>query len=349
MSNAIVNVELGSRSYRIEIGRTAIELDRRRPGLLVMDDRVSAACGKTAAAAFPGLENFVFPAGEASKNADTLFRLLRRAAAGNLPRDCRFIACGGGVTGDLTGFAAAVYLRGVRFLQVPTTLLAMVDSSVGGKTAVDLPEGKNLVGAFHQPEAVWINPDFLRTLPKAEVANGLAEIVKTAVIRDADLFAELEKRAPELYRTCRPDGYVHIIKRCCEIKADVVSRDERENNLRAILNYGHSFGHAIELLTGFSVSHGQAVAIGMECAGRLALNLGRWSEADYLRQGQLLDALRLPRRLPAGLTSDAMLAAMRRDKKNRAGRPVLVLPNKIGEVEVVSGLSESEIATCLPK
>ena len=349
MSNAIVNVELGSRSYPIVISAEPVKLDRQRPGLLVMDDRVAAICGETVSAAFPGLEKFVFPAGEASKNADTLFSLLRRAAAGNLLRDCRFIACGGGVTGDLTGFAAAVYLRGVRFLQVPTTLLAMVDSSVGGKTAVDLPEGKNLVGAFHQPEAVWIDPAFLRTLPEKEVANGLAEIVKTAVIRDAELFAELEKLAPELYRTDDPDRYVPIIRRCCEIKADVVAHDERESNLRAILNYGHSFGHAIELLTDFSVSHGQAVAIGMECAGRLALQLGRWSMADYRRQGRLLDALNLPRQLPKGLTADAMLEAMHRDKKNRDGRLVLVLPNTIGQVEIVSDLAETDIAAALTR
>ena len=251
------------------------------------------------------------------------------------------------VVGDMTGFAAAIYMRGVGFVQIPTTLLAMVDSSVGGKTGVDIPEGKNLIGAFHQPERVLIDPDFLTTLPLGEIRCGLAEILKTGVLFDGALFSELE-REPETL-TVAPDyaRFVPLIRRSCELKAQVVEADERESGIRALLNYGHTFGHAVELLSDFKIGHGEGVAIGMCCAGELAARTGHWKREEAERQKRAIAALGLPTALPAHCTVPAMLEAMRRDKKNRDGAITLVLPRKIGAAEVVRDMPDSEIGAAL--
>ena len=245
-----IRVGLGERAYDIVIGSgvraLAAELTGRR-NFLVTDSRVSELWGAWARETVPQEGWFEFPAGEQSKTPDTVIAV-----------------------GDMTGFAAAIYMRGVGFVQIPTTLLAMVDSSVGGKTGVDIPEGKNLVGAFHQPEQVLIDPDFLSTLPPEEIRCGLAEILKTGVILDEALFAALE-REPETLRDGRnPERFVPLIRRSCELKAQVVAADERESGIRALLNYGHTFGHAVELLSDFRISHGEGVAIGMCCAGEPA-------------------------------------------------------------------------------
>ena len=254
-----IQVGLGDRAYEIVIGpgarALAADLTGRR-NFLVTDSRVAELWGSWAAKEIPQAGSFVFPAGERHKTPETVVSICRRAAELRFDRKARFVALGGGVVGDMTGFAAAIYMRGAGFVQIPTTLLAMVDSSVGGKTGVDIPEGKNLIGAFHQPEQVLIDPDFLATLPPGELRCGLAEILKTGVIFDEALFAELERDLDSL--TVAPDyaRFVPLIRRSCELKAQVVAADEREAGIRALLNYGHTFGHAVELLSDFSIITG---------------------------------------------------------------------------------------------
>jgi len=232
-------------------------------------------------------------------------------------------------------------------VQVPTTLLAMVDSSIGGKTGADLPEGKNLIGLFHQPRAVFADPAMLSTLPKAELRNGLAEIIKYAVIRDRGLFDLLWER-----RTCllkRPDFelYSQLIARCGEIKAQVVSADEAEHGERAILNFGHSFGHAVEHLSAFRIRHGAAVGYGMALAGRLARRMGMFDSASLVELQALLDYVNLPLESPVEADASIMLEAMRGDKKNYAGKFRLVLPERIGSVKIVGDVPEKELEAFL--
>ncbi len=348
--NETIRVGLGERAYDIVIGRgvraLAAELTGRR-NFLVTDSRVSELWGGWARECLPQDGAFEFPAGEQSKTPDTVIAICRKAAELRFDRRARFVALGGGVVGDMTGFAAAIYMRGVGFVQIPTTLLAMVDSSVGGKTGVDIPEGKNLVGAFHQPERVLIDPDFLSTLPPAEIRCGLAEILKMGVILDEELFAELEHEPETLADGRMPERFVPLIRRSCELKAQVVAADEREAGIRALLNYGHTFGHAVELLSDFRIGHGEGVAIGMCCAGELAQQLGRWSRAEAERQKRAIAALGLSTALPRHCSTPAMLEAMRRDKKNRDGAITLVLPNRIGEAETVRNVSDCEIASAL--
>lgn len=343
-----IEVSLGARSYDIVFSSEMPEFKERRT-LLVTDSNINAIYREKLISVLNPVDTVVIPAGEESKNASVWLDICRTAASHHLGRDCRFAACGGGVTGDLTGFAASTYLRGVRFIQIPTSLLAMVDSSVGGKTGIDIPEGKNLIGAFHQPELVWIDTNFLATLPARELGNGLAEIVKTAVIRDAQFFSLLENNSGKLPDTGNSELFTSVIRRCCEIKSEVVSCDEKESGLRAILNYGHTFAHPIETLSNYSVCHGEAVAIGMEYAGRLALELGLWQESDYLRQAALLDALKLPRKRAKEIKACDMLELMKSDKKNRDGKITLVLPEKIGQVCVTDKIPQETILNSLER
>ena len=345
-----IQVGLGDRAYEIVIGpgarALAADLTGRR-NFLVTDSRVAELWGSWAAKEIPQAGSFVFPAGERHKTPETVVSICRRAAELRFDRKARFVALGGGVVGDMTGFAAAIYMRGAGFVQIPTTLLAMVDSSVGGKTGVDIPEGKNLIGAFHQPELVLIDPDFLATLPPGELRCGLAEILKTGVIFDEALFAELERDPDSL--TVAPDyaRFVPLIRRSCELKAQVVAADEREAGFRALLNYGHTFGHAVELLSDFSIGHGEGVAVGMCCAGELAARLGLWTREEAERQKRAIAALGLPVALPRHCTVPAMLEAMRRDKKNRDGAIALVLPRRIGAAEVNRDVADAEIGAAL--
>ena len=329
-----IKVELGPRSYDIVIGSGALNEIKKSNGkrtLLVTDSNVKKLHARSVLNALETEEIFSFPAGESSKSPETALSICRHAARLNFDRKCRFAATGGGVTGDLTGFAAAIYMRGIEFIQIPTTLLAAVDSSVGGKTGADIPEGKNLVGAFHQPSAVFIDTDLLMTLPEAELGNGLAEIVKTAVILDPELFTKLEKNpAGLLTANAFQTRYPEIITRCCELKGMIVSEDEKESGRRAILNYGHTFGHAVELLSNYTLPHGQAVAIGMAAAGTLAVKLGVWQKSDLERQNRLLSLLDLPVRLAAKYHTCDLVAAMRRDKKNQNGVAKIVLCSAIG-------------------
>src|SRR4029079_17991845 len=257
------------------------------------------------------------------------------------------IAVGGGVIGDLAGFVAATYARGLSFVQIPTTLLAQVDSSVGGKVGINLPAAKNIVGAFWQPAGVLIDLDVLKTLPEREFRSGLAEVVKYGVIMDAEFFAYLEQNADAISRR-DGDALEQIIAQSCRLKAEVVTQDEREETgRRAILNYGHTFCHAIEQVSGYGqFLHGEAVAIGMICASRLAEKLARIDSAVTQRQKTLLKRLSLPVEIPP-LKEDALLAAMQHDKKTVGGRLRFVLPTRLGHVELVSGVETEAVRSIL--
>lgn len=347
-----VRVHLGERSYTIRIGSGALSLlgDTARalfPGaraLIVSDRNVSPLFGPKALASLKragvAAEIFTVPAGEKSKSARQLGRIYDRLARMRIDRGCGIIALGGGVVGDLAGYAAATYLRGLACIQAPTSLLAQVDSAVGGKTAIDHPAGKNLIGAFHQPAAVLSDTAALKKLPARELRAGFAEVVKHAAIADRRFFGYLEKNcAALLRREAAPLARVVAIN--CRIKARVVEADERESNLRQILNFGHTLGHAAEAAAGYSkhLLHGEAVSIGMAAAARLSCREGLCPEEEAARLIVLLARFGLPvsmRRPPAGSVLRRLVA---RDKKSRGGEAQFVLMEKIGRVRTGCALS----------
>ena len=274
------------------------------------------------------------PAGETNKTRDTWARLTDQMLAKGYGRDSAVIALGGGVVGDLAGFVAGTFMRGIPVIQVPTTLMAMVDASIGGKTAVDTPAGKNLVGVFHFPAAVLIDPQVLATLPLREMRAGFAEIVKHGVIANEPYLREVAGSASDLLSDSGPDSdtMLSVIVRSIEIKAEIVSRDEREDGLRKSLNFGHTIGHAVELVSDYSLLHGEAVAIGMALEGRLAERIGvaQAGTADAITNA--LRAAGLPTDLPQSFDRNAVLEAMRSDKKGRSGKIQFALPRRIGEM-----------------
>lgn len=273
------------------------------------------------------------PDGEEYKSWSEAEKLLDVMVQERLDRDCLVVPLGGGVLGDLGGFVAAVYQRGVSLVQVPTTLLAQVDSSVGGKVGVNHPRAKNMIGAFHQPVLVVIDPLVLRSLPLREYRAGLSEVVKYGIIGDAEFFAFLKRERPGILAR-EPELLTRIIMRCCEIKADIVERDEREEGVRAVLNLGHTFGHAVESLTGYEhYRHGEAVAIGIRMACQLAANMRLMDEGEMLEVEELLNQLGLVYPFPP-VSFEEFLSAMRSDKKKRGGRIRFVLPQRIGRVLV---------------
>ncbi len=272
-----------------------------------------------------------FPAGESSKTPNTYLRLCQQALQAGVDRKSLFIALGGGVVGDVAGFVAATYMRGVPFVQVPTTLLAMVDSSVGGKVAIDLGLEKNSLGAFWQPQKVFADVQTLKTLPREEMQNGFAEAVKTACIADSALFSFIEKNAEKIMNA-EEKPVIEVVKRCCEIKAGVVEKDEREEEYRKVLNYGHTIGHAVESLSGYKIPHGRCVAIGMGAAARMSSQLRILSQQDVLRQDSLLEKAGLQLTLPKNVSPDAVYEQARHDKKNQGGRVQFVLLEKLGKV-----------------
>ena len=274
-------------------------------------------------------ERFEFPAGEWNKTRHVWSSLCDQMLAARFGRDCAVIALGGGVVGDLAGFVAATYLRGVPYVQVPTTLLAMIDSSIGGKTGVDVPAGKNLLGAFHQPRLVVVDRDVLASLPRAQLVAGMAEAVKHGVIADADYFAFLEA-AHERALARDPAAIDRLITRSIEIKAEVVAADEREIGRRAILNFGHTVGHAVEAATQYTLLHGEAVAIGMAYEARLAEALTLAAPGTARRIRALLERVGLPLERPAGAGIDDLMLAMRLDKKARAATVRFALPQTVG-------------------
>lgn len=346
-----VPVDLGERSYEVLTGAGLDRAESARAALapfvakrhvvLVADADVAELHAGRLHALLTGvgaakITLLTFPAGEESKTLATLESLYHQAVAAKVDRRAVVAALGGGVTGDLAGFFAASFLRGLPFVQFPTTLLALVDSSVGGKVGVDLPEGKNLVGAFHQPKLVWGELELLGTLPDREWRCGLGEIVKYGVILDAGLFAKLESCTLESLQK-DSGALAEIVGRCCELKAEVVSQDEHETGLRAILNYGHTFGHAVEVLGGYSkYNHGEGVAIGMGMAADLATALGLGNAGVPARQDALLKRLGLPARCTGKeFAPEAVLEKMGSDKKVLDGTLRLILPRKVGAVEIV--------------
>ncbi|MBB3190781.1 3-dehydroquinate synthase [Halomonas cerina] len=290
----------------------------------------------------------VLPDGEATKTLACVERIWDALLEAGFNRRCTLIALGGGVIGDMVGFAAACYQRGVAFVQVPTTLLAQVDSSVGGKTGVNHPRGKNMIGAFWQPRAVLIDTDTLSTLPPRQLSAGLAEVIKYGLIRDADFLAWLEAEMPAL-RGLASDALTRAIERSCTIKAEVVAEDETEQGVRALLNLGHTFGHAIEAHQGYGTwLHGEAVGAGMLMAAELSRRLGWLGEAETARVRAIIAAAGLPLAAPANMSVDDFLAIMRLDKKNLDGRLRLILLRALGEAcihdetpaETLAGLLE---------
>ncbi len=369
---SVIDVALPENSYQIAIGHHSLdELGVKMQGLsdVVLEGSGGQKLGKKVllvsnpvvfdhygARAIAALESAGFevsrcilPDGEEYKTLATIQKIYDTALENRLERSSTMVALGGGVIGDMTGFAAATWLRGINFVQVPTTLLAMVDASIGGKTGVNHPQGKNLIGAFYQPRLVLIDPLVLQTLPVREFRAGMAEVIKYGVIWDAELFARMEavERLDEL-------GYLgesllqDILVRSCQSKADVVGKDEKEAGLRAILNYGHTIGHAVESLTGYTVViHGEAVGIGMVAASRLAVALGLWDELCDRRQLALIAKTQLPTKLPEGLAIEAILDSLLMDKKVKAGKVRFVLPTAIGAVTITDRVPADTIREVL--
>jgi 3-dehydroquinate synthase len=337
-----VTVDLGERTYPIAIGAGTLNGVAQRLRELGVPARVAVVTNPIVAEHYrEGLVRALrgaelepsiieIPAGEEHKNLAWLTFLYDRFIEGRIDRHSTIVALGGGVIGDLTGFAAATFLRGVPYVQIPTTLLAQVDSSVGGKTAVNHPSGKNLIGAFYQPRLVWIDVQTLRTLPRREIGAGLAEVIKYAVILSPELFARLEKDI-EAIVALKDDVLIDIVGQCCALKAMVVGKDERETDYRAILNFGHTLGHAIEMLTDYrQFLHGEAVAIGMVCAARLSHARGH-SRSDLVpRLTQLLQRAGLPTQVPADLTEKQLALAVETDKKAAGGAIKFVCVEDIG-------------------
>jgi 3-dehydroquinate synthase len=341
MSELLANldVDLGERSYPIFIGQGLISdgnlirsYIHSHQVLIVSNETIAPLYMEKMLASLEGLqvEQVVLPDGEKYKNLEILNRIFDRLLEKRFDRGCTLIALGGGVIGDMTGFAAACYQRGVDFIQVPTTLLSQVDSSVGGKTGVNHPLGKNMIGAFYQPNAVIIDIDTLKTLPPRELSAGLAEVIKHGIIIDADYFSWLEMHVQDL-RDLDPSALAHAIKGSCAIKSRVVSQDEKEAGVRALLNYGHTFGHAIETGMGYGVwLHGEAVGAGMCMAARMSRILGWLNDKEESRISALVEAAGLPTEPPSDLSGHRFRELMAVDKKVLAGQLRLVLLKCIG-------------------
>jgi 3-dehydroquinate synthase len=350
---SIIPVQLPQNSYNIviapgslsQIGSHLSQLNLGKKALLVSNPEIFSYYGqiviKSLEAAGFEVSSHLIPPGETYKTLDSITHLYDTALENHLERSSTMIALGGGVIGDMTGFAAATWLRGINFIQIPTSLLAMVDASIGGKTGVNHPKGKNLIGAFYQPRLVLIDTQVLKTLPVREFRAGMAEVIKYGIIWDRDLFAQLEaaERLDELSYLSE-ELLQTILTRSCQAKADVVSQDEKEAGLRAILNYGHTIGHAIESLTGYStINHGEAVAIGMVAAGRLATALQMWTEEEENRQNALIEKAGLPTKIPSNVKIEEVIETLKTDKKVKAGKVRFILPTEIGKVTITERVS----------
>jgi 3-dehydroquinate synthase len=354
-----VHVALGERSYDIlideglllgELPGLAAKLRLGRRCAIITDSNTGPLYSQAVRDALAGAgveaSTITVPAGEGSKSLAVAGRLYEQLAEARLDRRGFILALGGGVVGDVGGFIAATYLRGVDFVQVPTTLLSMVDSSVGGKVAINLPQGKNLVGAFYQPRLVLADMGTLRSLPEREFRSGMAEVIKYGIICDARLFALLEQRLDALMAKDMAQ-LAPVIARCCEIKAEVVSQDERETGLRAILNFGHTIGHAIEAVTDYGqYLHGEAIAIGMMAAARLSRKHGGLGDTDIGRIESLLRRAGFDL-TPPPVSFIKIVAPMRRDKKAIEGKLRFVLARRLGEVFVSDAVTESDIEEVL--
>jgi len=352
-----LHVDLQERSYPVYIGRDLLSdphilaMHVSGPQVVIVSndtvaplymDKLRAALGQRSL-----LTEVILPDGEAYKTLDTLSSIFDQVMAAGHNRTTTFVALGGGVVGDITGFAAACYQRGVNFVQVPTTLLAQVDSSVGGKTAVNHPMGKNMIGAFYQPRAVLIDTNSLQTLPRRELAAGLAEVIKYGLICDEPFYRWLQEQMPKLLAR-EEAALAEAIERSCAIKAQVVAQDEREGGLRAILNLGHTFGHAIETNQGYGQwLHGEAVAVGMLLAAELSARRGMVPAEEVTALREVLLAAGLPVQPPPDMTPETFIELMRRDKKVVDGRLRLILLAALGEACIVDDVTPAELESLL--
>ena len=356
MNKKKILVPLENKSYEVSleagilnnIGKELLEIGitRNRKILVISNKEISNLYGKKF------LENLkennfqaeilLIKEGESHKNLGTLSEIYNFAFEFGLDRNSLIIALGGGIVGDITGLAAATWLRGIEYIQIPTTLLSMVDSSVGGKTAVNHPKGKNLIGAFHQPKAVFIDPETLRSLPKREFNAGMAEVIKYGVIKDKELFEFLENRQNKNdLISLENESLIKVISSSIRTKSQIVSEDEHEHGIRAILNYGHSFGHVIENLCGYGeFLHGEAISIGMKIAGEIAIDKSLWSKEESTRQENLLKSYELPTAIPK-LNKKNVLTILMGDKKVRNGKMRFILPKQIGNVDIYDGIEDS--------
>jgi 3-dehydroquinate synthase len=351
-----VNIDLGERSYTVYIGSDLF--DKGHPAFDIRDgskvlivsnetiaplylDMLSAALGSA------NVHSLVLPDGENFKTVGHWTQIIDKLIDIRATRDATIFTLGGGVIGDMGGFAAASYMRGIDFVQIPTSLLAQVDASVGGKTGFNHPLGKNLVGAFHQPKAVLVDIDTLETLPAREFSAGLAEVVKIAAVRDAGFFAWLEENSPAIMAR-ESEAMTSMIKRSIANKADVVAQDERESGVRALLNFGHSFAHALETLTGYQMFlHGEAVSIGMMVASRLSELRGLCEDGFSDRLATLLQKFKLPLDMPAKIDPEEILETMKLDKKVIAGSARLILVKAVGEGFIDSTSDRSQIVAAI--
>jgi 3-dehydroquinate synthase len=359
-----VRVELGSRSYDIVIANGQLSSVGQLLSSINVHKNTTIITNTTIAPLYLDVlkttlhvngfktSEIILPDGEQYKTLDSMRDIYDQLLSFGLDRSCSLIALGGGVIGDMTGFAAATFLRGIPFVQIPTTLLSQVDSSVGGKTGVNLPGGKNMVGSFYQPAAVIIDPLVLETLPKRELQSGMAEVIKYGIISDPDFFAFLESNMDSIMKL-DAESISTVISQCCRIKADITSQDETEQSIRAHLNYGHTLGHAVETLTGYSkYLHGEAVAIGMHAAALLSRSLGFCEDSDVGRIKALLQAADLPIDVPP-LTVSEYLHAIQKDKKRTGATLNFVLVRSIGDAFMYSVAQErlqaflgGELALC---
>lgn len=356
MSMNTLNIDLGERSYAVLVGNGLLQRPDAwlrhvpdTPLVVFTNDRVAPLYMDTLLSAFAGREvhTLVFPDGEAEKSLHNFERAIGFLAEHQIRRDACLVALGGGVIGDLCGFVAACWMRGIRFVQFPTTLLAQVDASVGGKTAINIPAGKNLVGAFHQPSLVVADTATLRTLERREYLAGLAEVVKCGAIRDVALLDELASGSAALLEG-EPDFLVDIISRAVANKAEVVAQDEFEAGVRATLNFGHSFGHAIETHTDYrGYLHGEAVSIGMVMAAHLSESRGLCPPDTTRRLTEVLQRLDLPVTIPADIEAEALLSLMKLDKKNTSRTRRLVLLKALGEATIDTDSDRDEILNAI--
>lgn len=357
-----IAVNLKTKSYQIaiapdilnNIGEQLKELNIGEQVLIVSNSVIFNHYGETIISSLEAA-NFsvcyqILPAGERHKTLLSVQKIYDTALENYLERSSTIIALGGGVISDMAGFAAATWLRGINLIQVPTSLLAMVDAAIGGKTGVNHPQGKNLIGAFYQPNFILIDPQVLKTLPQREFRAGMAEVIKYGVIWDAELFEQLE-RAEQLdnWDGMSPDLLQRILTHSCQAKADVVSQDEKEGGLRAILNYGHTIGHAIETLTGYRLlNHGEAVAIGMSVAGQIAVKMGFWDQEATERQDKLIRKTELPKKVPPMLAIDDILETLKSDKKVQARKVRFILPEKIGSATITDQVTPELLSEVIP-
>ena len=331
--------EVGQRCRQLGLGGRVAAI-----GDAALEETAYASVVASLQAAGFEVQQILLPGGDAAKNLRTAEEVFGQLIAARMDRSCWVAAIGGGVIGDLAGFVAATFLRGVDIVQVPTTIVSQVDASIGGKTAVNHTLGKNTIGAFHQPRLVLADTDTLRQLSPRERIGGLSEVVKHAIIRDVHLFEFLEAQIEDVAAMrIKPDQLDWLIARNVGIKAAVVAADEKESGLRAILNYGHTVGHAIEAATHYSgYSHGEAVILGMAAAGEIAARLGTWERREQRRQNELLERLGVPCGI-AEVSADAIVDRTHADKKRRNGRLRFVLPCRIGEVELVDDIDDATV------